>query len=131
MPADQFGEQTYIKRGKGAGGMKGISTNAEQVAVWVSSFSVCAHLDIAIEHMYGEPGNEEKPNGGADGEGQNKHKEEAEGRRKLDEADRRKIGTELDKYSHPLNEQHPGIYKHLQRSSGPRHCERPGRPGNR
>ena len=110
LPADQFGEQTYIKRGKGAGGMKGISTKAEQVAVWVSSFSVCAHLDIAIEHMYGEPGNEEKPNGGADGEGQNKHKEEGEGRRKLDEADRRKIGTELDKYSHPLNEQHPGIY---------------------
>ena len=48
--------------------------------------------------MYGEPGNEEKPNLGADGEGKNKHKEEGEGRRKLDEADRRKIGTELDKY---------------------------------
>ena len=90
--------------------MKGISTSAEQVAVWVNSFSVCAHLDIAIEHMYGEPGNEEKPNGGADGEGKNTHKEEGEGRRKLDEADRQKIGTELDKYSHPINEQHPGIY---------------------
>lgn len=49
VPADQFGEQTYIKRGKGAGGMKAISTSAEQVAVWVNSFSVCAHLDIAME----------------------------------------------------------------------------------
>ena len=110
VPADQFGEHTYIKRGNGAGGMKGISTNADQVAVWVSSFSVCAHLNIAIEQMYGEPGDEEKPNGGADGEGKNKHKEEIEGRRKLDKADWRKIGTELDKYSHPLNEQHRGIY---------------------
>ena len=24
----------------------------EQVAVWVNSFSVCAHLDIAMEHVY-------------------------------------------------------------------------------
>ena len=33
VPADQFGEQTYIKRGKGTGGMKGISTSVEQVDV--------------------------------------------------------------------------------------------------
>ena len=41
VPADQFGVQTYIMRGKGPGGLRGISTNAEQVC----SFSVCAHLD--------------------------------------------------------------------------------------
>ena len=29
VPADQFGEQTYIKRGKGSGGTKGISTSPE------------------------------------------------------------------------------------------------------
>ena len=52
VPADQFGEQTYIRRGKGAGGLRGISMNAEQVAVWVGRFSVCAHLDMAIEAMY-------------------------------------------------------------------------------
>ena len=50
VPTDQFAEQTYIKRGKCAGGMKGISTSAEQVAVWVNSFSVCAYLDIVMEH---------------------------------------------------------------------------------
>ena len=60
--------------------------------------------------MYDEAGDEEKPNGGADGERKNKHKEEGEGRRKLDEKDRRKIGAELEKYIHPLNEQHPGVY---------------------
>ena len=51
VPADQFGEQTYIRRGKDAGVLRGISTNVEQVAVWVGSFSVCAHLDLAIEAM--------------------------------------------------------------------------------
>ena len=110
LPADQFGEQTYIKREKGAGGMKGILTSAEQVAVWVNSFSVCTHLDIAMEDMYSEAGEEEKPHGGVDGEEKNKHKEEGEGRRRLDEADRRKIAVELEKYTRPLNEQHPGVY---------------------
>ena len=111
VPADQFGEQTYIKRGKGSGGMKGISTSAEQVAVWVNSFGVCAHLDIAMEHMYDESEEEQMPHGGADGEEtKNKHKEEGEGRRRLDEVDRRKIAVELEKFSHPLNDQQPGLY---------------------
>lgn len=111
VPADQFGEQTYIKQGKGAGGMKGISTSAEQVAVWVNSFSVCAHLNLAVEHMYSYAGEDDNPhNGGADGEQKNKHVEEGDGRRRLDKADRRKIAAELEKYSHPLNEQHPGVY---------------------
>ena len=110
VPADQFGEQTCIKRGKGSGGMKGISTSAEHVAVWVNSFSVCAHLDIAIEHMYNADEVEQKPHGAVDGEEKNKHKEEGEGRRRLDEADRRKIAVELEKYIHPLNDQQPGVY---------------------
>ena len=97
MPADQFGEQTYIKRGKGSGGMKGISTSPEQVAVWVSSFSVCAHLYIAMEHMYNEAGEGQKPHGEVDGEEKNKNKEEGEGRRRLDDADRKKIVVELEK----------------------------------
>ena len=103
VPADQFGEQTYIKRGKGAGGMKGISTITEQVAVWVNSFSVCSHLDIAIEQMYNEQGDEHM-------HGANKHKEEGEGRWKLDETDRRKVSVEFEKHSHPLNEEHPSLY---------------------
>ena len=110
VPADQFGEQTYIKRGKGSGGMKGISTSPEQVALWVNSFSVCAHIDIAMEHMYNEAEEEQKPHGEVDGEEKNMHKEEGEGRRRLDEADRKKIAVELEKYSHPLNDQQPGVY---------------------
>ena len=97
MPADQIREQTYIKRGKGSGGMKGISTSPEHVAVWVNSFSMCAHFDIATEHMYNEAWKEQKSHGEVDGEEKNKHKEEGEGRRRLDEADRKKIAVELDK----------------------------------
>ena len=85
--------------------MKGISTSTEQVSVWVNSFSVCAHLDIAIEHMYEEITEDQKP--GVDEE---KHKEEGGGRRMLDETDRKKIALELEKYSHPLNDQQPGVY---------------------
>ena len=59
-----------------------------------------------MEDMYSDAGNEEKPHGGADREEKNKHKEEGEGRRRLDEADRRKIAAELEKYTHPLNEKY-------------------------
>ena len=91
--------------------MKGISTSAEQVVVWVNSFSVCAHLDITMEHMYDEAREEQMPHGGADGEeNKNKHKEEGEGRRRLDKADQRNIAVELEKYGQPFHDQQPGLY---------------------
>ena len=76
VPADPFGEQTYIRRGKDAGVLRGISTNEEQVAVWVGSFSVCAHLDLAIEAMYCHDDAGGKPFGGTEGDCKtlNKHK---------------------------------------------------------
>ena len=95
MPADQFREQTHIKQGKGSGGMKGISTSREQVAVWVNSFNLCANLVIVMEHMYNEAGEEQKSHSEVDGEEKNKHKEEGEGRKRLDEADRKKIAVEM------------------------------------
>ena len=112
VPADQFGEQTYIRRGKDAGGLRGISTNAEQVAVRVGSFSVCAHLDLAIEWMYCHDDAGEKPFGGTDGECQtgSKHKEEGERRRKMDETDRNKIAEELQKNVHPHNVKSTDLY---------------------
>ena len=67
VPADQFGEQTYIKREKGSGSMKSISRSPEQVAVSVNSFSVCAHLDIAMEQMYNEAEEEQMPHSEVDG----------------------------------------------------------------
>ena len=112
VPADQFGEQTYIRRVKGAGGLRGISTNAEQVAVWVGSFSVSAHLDLAIEAMYCHEDSGEKPLRGTEGECkmENKHKEEDEIWRKMDETDRNKIAEQLEKHSHPLNVKSTDLY---------------------
>ena len=52
VPSDQFGEQTYIKQGKGAGGLKDIPTNTGQVAVWVNSFSICSHVSMTMNTMY-------------------------------------------------------------------------------
>ena len=75
----------------------------------MNSFSVCAHLDIAMEHMYNEAVEEQKPHGGVDREEKNKLKAEGEGRR-LDEAERKKYAVEMEKYSHPLNDQQPGVY---------------------
>ena len=95
MPADQYEEQTYTKRREGYGGMKGISTNPEQVAVCVNGVSVCALHDIAMEHVYNEAGEERKPHGEVDEE-ENKHKEEGEGRKRLDEPDRKKFAVELE-----------------------------------
>ena len=48
VSGDQYGEQTYIKQGKQAGGLKGISTNPGQVAVWIESIGVCSHLAMAM-----------------------------------------------------------------------------------
>ena len=105
VPADQFGEQTYIRRGKGAGGLRGISTYAEHVAVWGGCFSGCANLDLAIEAMYCHDDAREKPFGETEGECKtgNKHKVEGERRRKMDGTDRNMIAEELQKHSHPLN----------------------------
>ena len=51
--------------------------------------------------MNNEAGEELKPHGEVDGEEKNKHAEEGEGRRRLDEAERKKIKVELEKYSYP------------------------------
>ena len=49
VSADQVGEQIYIRQSKGAGGLKGISTNGDQVAVWVASFPICSQLIDTVE----------------------------------------------------------------------------------
>ena len=52
VSGDMFAEQTCIKQGKGVGGMKGISTNPEQVAVWMQCFSICSHLSKSLDEMH-------------------------------------------------------------------------------
>ena len=74
LSAGQFGEQTYIKKNKMPGDLKGLTMSEDQVAIWAESYPVCAHVALAIESMYS-----------ADDEiKQEKRKEEGEKRHILD-----------------------------------------------
>ena len=86
--ADQFGEKTCIRRGKGAGGFGAYPRMPSK-----SQFG--SRSDVLPWRC------EEKPFGGTDGEckTENKHKEEDERRRKMDENN-----------SHPLNVKSTGEY---------------------
>ena len=100
MSADQLGEQTYIKKGKMPGGLKGFTMSEDQVAIWVESYPICAHVTLAIESMYS-----------ADDEmKEEKRKEEGEKRRILDTDDRNRVYEELKKHSHPLKLTSSGLY---------------------
>jgi hypothetical protein len=102
VSGDQFGEQTYIKQGKQAGGMKGISTNPEQVAVWIESLGVCSHLSMAMDDMYSPDGETVSA--------PTKHKEEGKKRQELDREDRQKILDVLWRHSHPVIDQSTSLY---------------------
>ena len=52
VSVDQFGEQTYIKKGKMPGGLKGLTMKEDEVAIWVESYPICVHVTLAIESMY-------------------------------------------------------------------------------
>ena len=83
VSADQFGEQTAIKIGKG--GLKGITLSPTQVAEWIDSFPISAYVADTLDHCYSPDllsSSSETP-----------HKEEGMNRRKLNEDDRRRIST--------------------------------------
>ena len=82
--ADQFGEQTYIKKGKMPVGLKGLTMSEDQVAIWVESYPICAHVTLAIESMYSADDEMEEE----------KRKEEGEKRRILDTYDRNRVFEE-------------------------------------
>ena len=72
----------------------------DQVAIWVESYPICAHVTLAIESMYS-----------ADDEmKEEKGKEEGEKRRILDTDDRHRGYEELRKHSHPLKLTSSGLY---------------------
>ena len=48
VSADQFGEQTAIKIGKG--GVKGITLSSTQVAEWIESFTISAYVSDTLDH---------------------------------------------------------------------------------
>ena len=100
MSADQFGEQTCIKKGKMPGGLNGLTMSEDQLAIWVESYPICAHVTLAIESMHS-----------ADDEmKEEKRKEEGEKRRILDTDDRNRVYEELKKHSISLKLTSSSLY---------------------
>ena len=54
--------------------MKGISTNPEQVAVWIQSFGICSYLSKSLDEIYEEPDTPDETTN------PNRHKEEGKAR---------------------------------------------------
>ena len=93
--SDQFGEQTYIRYGKGKGGLVGMTLYPDQVAGWVLSYPICKFVSLTMDNMFDETLTMYDIT-------QDKHKEEGLQRRQLDADDRQKIQEEFAKCSHPL-----------------------------
>ena len=77
--------------------------------------------------MYCHDDAREKPFGGTEGDCKtgNKHKEEGERRRKMDETDHNKIAEELQKHSHPLNVKSTDLLQHRQWAGRANQSKRP------
>lgn len=93
VPLDQFGEQTYIRKGKARGGLVGISLSNDQVAGWVLSHHLCQMVSLAIDEIF---------NPALLDDMFTPHKEEGTTRQVLDKKDRKNIKHEFEKMSNPL-----------------------------
>ena len=82
---------------------EGISTNPEQVAVWIESIGVCSHLAMTMDGMYSSNA------GHASAASTVKDKEEDSKRRELNEKPQFFL-SELRKHSHPLTHKSDSLY---------------------
>ena len=100
VSADQFGEQTAIRIGKGA--LKGMTLSADLVSEWIDAFPITVHVSDRLDYICSDytPGLTS----------QKQHKEELKHRRTLDAHDRGLIHAEVEKYSHPLEDNRPYLY---------------------
>ena len=100
VSADQFGEQTAIKIGKG--GLDGITLSSTQVAKWIDSFPISAYISDTLDHCYSSDlssSSSEMP-----------YKEEGVKRCKVDEDDRQGISTKVGKFSYPFDSKSGVLY---------------------
>lgn len=100
VSADQFGEQTAIKVGKGA--LKGISLSPDLVAEWIDAFPITAHLADQMDSLHSICETSQSVT--------HQHKEEQTQRRILDANDRDLIEAEVLRYAHPLEDSRPHLY---------------------
>ena len=88
VSADQFGEQTAIKIGKGA--LKGMTLLPELVSEWINAFPITFHVTNRMDSIYSDI---------PDKSIQEKHKEELKHRRILDGHDQSLIDAEVESTS--------------------------------
>ena len=100
VSADQFGEQTAIKIGKG--GLKGMTLAPELVSEWINAFPITVHVADRMDQVYQHAFSSEQS-------AQKEHKEEMKHRRILDANDRNLIAAEVKKYPHPLENDRPHL----------------------
>ncbi len=50
VSADQFGEQTAIKMGKG--GLRGVTLSPELVSEWIDAFPITVHVSNNVDYVY-------------------------------------------------------------------------------
>jgi len=50
VSADQFGEQTAIKMGKGS--LRGMTLSPELVSEWIDAFPITVYVSQAVDTMY-------------------------------------------------------------------------------
>ena len=97
VPADQFREHAYIKRGKGSGVLEVWRAFQGAPSKWLCGWIVSVCVPTLTSPWNIICTMKQKQHNEVYGEETNKHKDEGEGRRRLDEADRKKIAVELEK----------------------------------
>ena len=79
-----------------------MTLSPELVSEWIDSFPVTAHVSDHMDHIY----DDDMPTASS----LKPHKEELKHRRSLDAYDRNLIYSEVEKYSHPLEDDSPHLY---------------------
>ena len=100
--SDMMIESSYMNKGKGPGGLIGITTSQRSAAVWANSHHACSELLRQLHEM--------RPTFSVNQA--THHKEESQGRIKSDAEDRQKIRKFLEKCIHPFefNEKTSGLF---------------------
>ena len=92
MWSDMFIETTFMRYGKGPGGLIGITLKPEVVKKWAYSLQICTKILHNLQKMRKKESSKEKL----------VHKKESAGRIKSDNEDRSKIKKKLKEMIHPL-----------------------------
>ena len=95
--SDMYIESTFMRYGKGPGGLIGVTLKPSVVKKWANSLHICTQILKDLDEMREKPPNPS----------QSVHKEETVGRIRSDEEDRASIRTSLQTCVNPLTIDNP------------------------